>query len=101
MPTIVPLPLPYQLTPNTLADATQVMADLNYIAQQVNTNSATAGTVKVTSTSLLNSYLTNVVTAGSGISLSVTNPSGAAQLVITSSAATVQLAQIQAAACSF
>lgn len=94
--TIVALPLPYQLTPNTLADATQVMADLNYIATQVNANSSVAGTVKVTAASTLQSYLQAVLSAGSGITFTLLNPGGAEQLQISSNAASVQIAVIQA-----
>lgn len=100
MPTIVNLPLPVQLQNGTPADATEVMTDLNYLASQINANSQTPGTAAVTSTSTLTSYLANLFVAGSGITITVLNPSGAAQLQITSDAADVQLAQIQAAACS-
>lgn len=48
MTNIVTLPLPYQLMNGTVADATQVMGDLNYIATQVNANitGATSGMLK-------------------------------------------------------
>lgn len=96
---IVTLPYPYQLTPNTLADATQVMVNFNYIAGQVNANVSVAGTVKVTAASTLQSYLQAVLAAGSGITLTLLNPGAAEQLQISSSAAAVQVAVIQANAC--
>lgn len=99
MANIVVLPLPYTLTPNTLADADQVMADLNYIANQVNNNSPAAGTVYVSASSTLLGYLAQVLVAGSGITLTTLNPGGAEQLQVTSTAAQVQLATITAACC--
>lgn len=95
----VTLPLPYQLTPNTLADADQVMADLNYIATQINSNLPAAGQVAVSSASTLLGYLSQVLSAGTGITLTILNPGGAEQLQITSTAAQVQLRTITAAAC--
>ena len=96
--TIVVLPLPYQLTPNTLADADQVMADLNYIANQVNANVVSPGQVYVSSASSLLGYLNQVISAGSGVTLTILNPGGAEVLQISSNAAQVQLATITAAA---
>ena len=98
--TVIATPLPYILTPNTLADATQVMADLNYIVTQVNANTPVAGKVMATSASTLLGYLQQVLLAGSGITLTLLNPGAAEQIQITSSAASVQLATIQAAAAS-
>lgn len=97
---IVTLPLPYTLVPNTLADADQVMADLNYLATQINANSAAFGTVKVTSASTLLGFLSQIMSAGSGITFTILNPGGAEVLEVSSSAASVQLAQMQAAAVS-
>lgn len=99
--TLVTLPLPYQLLPDTLADATQVMGDLNYIATQINANMPTPGQVKATANSTLMGYLQQVLSAGSGITFTLLNPGAAEQIQISSSAATVQLAQMQAAAVSF
>lgn len=95
---IVVLPLPFQLTPNTLADADQVMADLNYIANQVNTNVQQPGRVYVSSASSLLGYLNQVLSAGSGVTFTIVNPGGAEVLQISSNAAQVQLATITAAA---
>ncbi len=98
--TIITLPLPYQLTPNTLADATQVMADLNYIASQVNANTQTPGTVAASVNSTLLGFLNQVISAGSGITLTLRNPGAAEYIEISSNAASVQIATIQAnAAC--
>lgn len=97
---IVPLPLPFQLANNTLADATQVLADLNYIANAINSNAGVAGTVKNSSASTLQSYLASILVAGSGIALATLNPGGAEQLSVSSTAAALTLAQIQAAAAS-
>lgn len=97
---IVNLPFPYTLTPDTLADATQVMANFLWLAGQVNTGVGTLGTVKVTASSTLQSYLQAVLSPGSGITFTLRNPGGAEQLEISSSAASVQVAQMQAiAAC--
>ena len=93
---IIATPLPFILTPNTLADADQVMADLNYIASQVNANTPTAGTVKATANSTLLGYLQQVLSAGPGITLTLLNPGAAEQIEVASDAATVQLAVIQA-----
>lgn len=98
MSTVVALPLPYQLAANTLADAAQVMADLNYIANQVNANTPTAGQVSVSANSTLLGYLTTVLSAGSGVTLTILNPGGAEVLQIASNAAQVQLATVTAAA---
>ncbi len=98
--TIVPLPLPSQLVNGQIADATQVMADLNYIANAINNNQGAAGTVKVTPASTLQSYLSSVIVAGAGIGVTVLNPGGAAQLQITSTAGIFSLARAQAAAIS-
>lgn len=95
----VTLPLPYQLTPGTLADADQVMADLNYIAGQINSNLPAAGQVAVSSSSTLLGYLASVLVAGTGITLTTLNPGAAEMLQVSSSAAQVQLATITAAAC--
>lgn len=100
MPTIVTLPLPQQLANNTLADATQVMADLNYIAAQVNANVPAAGKVANSAVSTLLGYLSQVLVAGTGITLTTLNAGGNETLQVTSSAAGVNLAQIYAAACS-
>lgn len=97
---IITLPLPYQLLPDTLADATQVMGDLNYIASQVNANTPTPGTVKVTANSTLQSFLGTVMSPGSGITFTVLNPGAAEVLQVSSNAANVQLAAVQAAAVS-
>lgn len=97
MPTVVPLPLPYQLTPNTLADATQVMADLNYIANQINGNTPDFGKVYVSGSSTLLGYLSQVLTPGSGITMAILNPGSGELLEISSNAAQVQLATITAA----
>lgn len=94
--TIITAPLPFILTPDTLADADQVMADLNYIVTQVNANSPAAGTVKATGNSTLLGYLQQVLSAGSGITLTLLNPGAAEQIEVASNAATVQLAVIQA-----
>lgn len=100
MPNIVVLPLPVQLANNTVADATQVMTDLNYLANQINANSPTPGTVANSASSTLLSYLSNILVAGSGITLTTLNPGGAETLQVSSSAAQVQLATIQAMACA-
>ena len=94
---IVNLPLPYQLTNGTVADSTQVMADLNYIANSVNANVGTQGRVYVSATSTLLGYLAQVLVAGSGVTLTTLNPGGAEQLQVTSTATSVALAQVQAA----
>lgn len=96
--TVITLPLPYQLAPNTLADADQVMADLNYLATQVNANIATPGTVANSASSTLLGYLSQVLTAGTGITLTTLNPGAAEQLSISSNAAAVQLRTITAVA---
>lgn len=96
MPTIVTLPLPYTLTPDTLADADQVQADLEYIATQVNSNSATPGQVKATSASTLLGFLQQILLPGSGITMTLNNPGAAETITIASSAASVQVATIQA-----
>lgn len=98
MSAVVTLPLPYQLTPNTLADADQVMADLNYIANQVNANIPASGQVRVSPVSTLLGYLTTVLSAGSGVTFTIQNPGGAEVLQISSNAAQAQLATITAAA---
>lgn len=98
MPTVVALPLPYILTPNTLADADQVMADLNYIANQINSNTPDFGKVYVSGASTLLGFLSQVVSAGSGITLTILNPGAGELLQISSNAAEAQLATITAAA---
>jgi len=96
--TVVTLPLPYTLTPNTLADADQVMADLNYIAGQVNANLPTAGAVYVSGTSTLLGYLSQVMAAGSGITFTVLNPGAGEILQVNSNAFTAQLSTMTAVA---
>ncbi len=97
---IVNLPLPYTLLNGQIADASQVMADLLYIANQINANQGVSGTVKVTGNSTLQSYLATVLVPGTGISLTVTNVGGAEQLQIDSTAGLFSLAEAQAAAVS-
>ena len=93
--------LPYTFVPNTLADATQVQADFDWIVSQVNANVPQPGKVLNSVNSTLLGYLSQILVAGSGIALNTINSGGAETLSISSSAASVQLAQIQAAACSF
>jgi hypothetical protein len=95
---VVNLPLPYTLVNGQIADASQVMADLLYIANQINANQGVSGTVKVTVNSTLQSYLASVMVAGTGISLTVLNSGGAEQLQVTSTAGIFSLAEAQAAA---
>ena len=98
--TIVPLPLPSQLINGQIADATQVMADLLYIANAINNNQGVSGTVLNSAASTLQGYLSQVLVPGTGISLTTLNPGGAEQLQVTSTAGIVSLAMIQAAAIS-
>lgn len=60
--------LPYILTNGTTADATQVMADLNYLVSQVNANAAAIGAL-VPSTQNVRS----VVTSGGSTQLAPTD----------------------------
>jgi hypothetical protein len=57
---IVTLPLPIQLVDGTVADAVPVMADLNYIAQQVNLNAQPFGSVGAVEWQLLSATPTYV-----------------------------------------
>lgn len=94
-------PLPYSFVPNTLADATQVQADFDWIVAQVNANVPQPGKVAVSGNSTFLGYLAQILIAGSGVTLTTLNSGGAETLQIDVNAAQVQLAQIQAAACSF
>lgn len=70
-------PLPYQLIPNTLADATQVMADFNWIVTQVNANvpQADGGTYNnITITGNTNILTGATFYNGTFISAALTNP---------------------------
>ena len=97
---VVPLPLPYTLANGSLADATQVMADLLYICNAINQNAGVSGTVLNSINSTLQSYLSTVLVAGTGISLVTLNPGAAEQLQVNSTAGLFSLANAQAAAVS-
>ena len=101
MATIINLPLPFTLANNTLADATQVMADFLYIVSQVNANAAgVSGTVQVDANSTLSGYLSQVLVPGTGIAFNLLNPGGPEQLQVVSTAGIFSLAQATAAALS-
>lgn len=74
--------LPVTLSNGTTADASQVMADLNYIVNQVNANALSTGATSMPNLASIGSVVTLVLTATGDPSFQITNTSNADGAVI-------------------
>lgn len=81
---IIPTPLPYIFQNGTVADATQVNADLNTIVNSINAGAASSGANSdITSLNTLDHVtVTNAVTAGTVSATKVTGTAGASAVAL-------------------